>query len=218
MNTDPTGLEWGCIRDFAKDVNYYLFWIYNEDPVYDFSQSGKVRITLGSGYFYRIACFHLDGNVKFTNRNHSWTEKVAKNVNGKLYLERTDFLRAFGIPYVQYEQQFTVTWLENKVKTVTVGALVTLLTAPFKPVIGFIIGSASDLGVEALQFDPGEYIVRYTIAEIKHPGLGVTYDTWRAMMTVEYYRKEVNYYGQDTWVVARKPKSIGLDEYTQSIL
>ena len=187
---DPSGLEWGALRDFVTDVEEILIPPdFAHDP-YIFSGSGtdgRVTVQVGDGYDRRTGTFYFDGRVEFRIHRGNDTEVVegiAQNVNGHLYMERTDFYRAMGIDYVDATVRYTVSEAEVKVKDFVVGAFAAAAAGHIEgETSSYIIGYA--LGEWGMSFfeEAGEYKGHAIYAEIYNPAAG----NYRTMATKEKY-------------------------------
>lgn len=79
------------------------------DINYEF-EDDAVTITVGSGDFTKSGKFYYDGkaDIPIDSGEKYNTATIAQNVDGKLYMERTDFYKAMDISYAVYESEYTV--------------------------------------------------------------------------------------------------------------
>ena len=188
---DITGLEWGYIRDFAKD----LAMIFGGDPNYNFGYGG-VRVTVGEEYYQKSGMFYFDGFVELQrNGGRSFTtQQVAQNNNGQLYMQRTDFYEAMNVKYVVDSQTLTVTEFENNIPSIIAGLLTGTATQKMNPKLAAVVGYAVDQVIKEFQLEPGEYRVEYTVAEVYNGAL----DLYESITTTSYYRLGINSKGEPT--------------------
>jgi hypothetical protein len=184
---DPTGLEYGYIRDFVKDLEMIFPW----GTEYTFSGSGadrKVTIKVGDGYMQKLGCFYMDGRVAFPRpKSRQSIKKAADNIDGKLYMERTDFYKAMGITYIQMQQEVVVSKAENFFKITVVDATISIISSfivtPGGALVMFFAGEV--IGASVPVYDEGKYNVLTTVAEVYN----------RTMSSYEYI------YTQEYWMV-----------------
>lgn len=98
MRVDPWGLEYGALRDFVGDY-YQAFGGHTSIEQGEFAGKKCAIVTLGA-YQQR---FFYDGTVLVEHRNEDGSlsglefVKIANNVEGHLYLQRSAFIIAMGM-------------------------------------------------------------------------------------------------------------------------
>jgi len=159
MLIDPSGHEYGYIRDFANNL-CMLEAEYKAAINYDFFSTG-VHITFsyskyGEKYSF-MGTFYFDGTALYFNGGMASRIKVSDNINGGLWLERTDFYKIMGISYIQQGLAYTVTNTGNFLVSASAGAATGLITSALNPGVGVLAGFGTGYIVDKNIQRPGEY-------------------------------------------------------------
>ncbi|MCL1974687.1 MAG: RHS repeat-associated core domain-containing protein [Firmicutes bacterium] len=151
MLIDPSGHEYDWIKKFVADLG-----ILEEDVKYDYFSSG-VNISFSYGNNTYLGTFYYDGTALQFNGGMASRKKIADNIDGKLYLERTDFYNIMGISYVKEEFEFTVTDTGNFLVSTGTGAATGLVTSTLNPFIGAAAGIVTGYIINENSRRPGDY-------------------------------------------------------------
>ncbi len=185
---DLTGNEWGMLTEFLYGLNYLYGGLKMNTGVTD-SGVGYVAPYVGSSYLWAEGVFFYDGTyIKNYPNGQKTIAANARNVDGHLMMERTDFYMAMGVSYYQAEQTFTVTLAGNIIEGAIVGLTASFLGA------GKIGGTIAGVLTALMQNNPGEYKTIVTSTYFYSEALR-GYETWS---TYEVYWKAPGY---DTYAV-----------------
>ncbi|MCL2422085.1 MAG: hypothetical protein FWD03_09530, partial [Defluviitaleaceae bacterium] len=189
--------DWGNIRDFVTDLEM----IFATSTITQ--NMNSVIITVGEGHFSRTGEFFFDGRAAINSYVHGMQvttfEQVGENINGRLHMYRSDFYRAMGVSHEVLHTEFTITASGNNFEAALLAATVMLATGGttlIDNIIATSVGTLSGFGLNALQREPGDYLMTATIAQVHNP----VFNTNHTLMTREVLRRAYDARGNEQWV------------------
>ena len=194
---DPTGLEWGYIGDFVRDLELIF-----GNSTWTQTDRGSVIIEVGGGHFSRTGEFFFDGRIALhgsaalSNPSAGFL-LVGENINGRLHMHRTDFYRAMGIPFERIQQTTNISGNASLIASIPAGLLMGYLTKGTHWLLGFATGGLTERGVNSLLggffLESGNYVVNITTIRIYNPA----FMTYHTLITREYLLRRIDAMGNE---------------------
>ena len=173
------------------------------------TQYNSVIVKAGDGYKSAPGIFYYSGwaEVPYRGGRIHVCEKVAVNIDNKLYMQRTEFYRAMGIEYATGETTFIIPSELVGTKDVVISGYSAYVSTLVQAELGISISNplfAAGLAASSaaisflisknLSLEPGEYRVLHTVAQVYNYGL----NAYEGLVTDEYYKVGIGPNGEQT--------------------